>query len=109
MKNKMSLRSQSSNKSLFVAWLCAIVVFVAMSLSLLVFSDHTVYWEQFAKTDFEIVTEQNQQGEDVFVALIDTPEQLAGAFAVATKAVSDDRNKRYQSIKELKEAWEKSL
>ena len=31
------------------------------------------------------------------------------AFAVATKAVSDDRNERYQSIKELKEAWEEFL
>lgn len=27
------------------------------------------------------------------------------AFAVATKAVSDDRNERYQTIKELKDAW----
>ena len=31
------------------------------------------------------------------------------AFAVATKAVRDDRNERYQSIKELKQAWEESL
>lgn len=30
------------------------------------------------------------------------------AFAVATKAVSNERNERYQSIKELKEAWEKA-
>lgn len=31
------------------------------------------------------------------------------AFAVVTKAVSANRNERYQSIKELKEAWENSL
>lgn len=31
------------------------------------------------------------------------------AFAVATKAVSDNRNERYQSIKELKDVWEKTL
>lgn len=31
------------------------------------------------------------------------------AFAVATKAVSDNRNERYQSVKELKQAWEEIL
>lgn len=31
------------------------------------------------------------------------------AFAVAAKAVSDDRNKRYHTIKELREEWEKAV
>ena len=31
------------------------------------------------------------------------------AFTIATKAISNDRNERYQTIKDLKEVWRKSL
>ena len=86
MKNKISLRNQMSQKMVFAVWICAVVTFVIMSFVVLLSCNNIVTWDKFAKTDFEIVSEKNQDGQDVFVALISSPEQLAGAFELANNS-----------------------
>lgn len=86
MKNKVCLRNKISQKMVFSVWICAVVTFVIISFAVLFSSNNIVTWEQFAKTDFDIVSEKNQNGQDVFVALISSPEQLAGAFELANNS-----------------------
>ena len=82
MINKMTLR----NKKISIVMSMLVFVLILLSLSIVLAVGDTPTWSDFIKTDFktEVVTEQN--GEKVLVKYIESPEQLAGAFAEDTTA-----------------------
>ena len=72
---------------IFFAFLSSIIVILSSSQSYIVDT-----WQNYATFDFEQGTETDENGQEVLVNYITTPEQLAGAFQLMnnTAVLADD-------------------
>ena len=70
-----------------------IVIIVLIIQTLIIFAPNVQKektWQDYAVTTFEQGVEKDENGNDILVNYISTPEQLAGAFSISSKALSAD-------------------
>ena len=84
MKNKSNKKLR---KVLYCSLIALVLVAFGVTMGIVVKDriDYTNTWQYHAAYDFEQTTQTNEDGEEVTVFNISTPEQLAGAFNLMEK------------------------
>ena len=93
------MKYRNNKKSYFVS-LYVLIVFIFLSFSTYFLLSDKNYiddsWQNYATYDFEQEVTVNEDGEEVAVNLISTPEQLAGLFMLqSNNTVSAENHKTY--------------